>query len=150
MKTLLLFLSVWLTSTALFAQSGEHVSWKFSTRTLGPNTYEIVITPTVEAPWHIYSLNSPEGVGQPTKFSFRSNPLLIQEGKTTETGKIVTQKDPHTGLTAHYFKGPVSFSQKVKLRGKARTKLTGTVEYMVCNDHQCMPPATVPFSVMIP
>lgn len=149
MKALYLFLSAALVSSGLFAQTSEHVSWKFTARNLGQNSFEVVMTPTVDAPWHIYSLNSPDGVGQPTRFSFTSNPLISLEGKTTETGKLVSLKDPSTGLTARYFSGPVHFVQKVKVRGKAKTRLTGTVEYMVCNDHQCLPPVKLPFSVSL-
>jgi thiol:disulfide interchange protein DsbD len=43
----------------------------------------------------------------------------------------------------------VDFVQIVKVKGKAKTNLAGKVEYMVCNDKECLPPAETDFSVNI-
>jgi len=47
------------------------------------------------------------------------------------------------GVDVKYFEGKVDFVQRVKLRGSAKNEFfPGTVEFMVCNDQQCLPPTT--------
>jgi thiol:disulfide interchange protein DsbD len=43
----------------------------------------------------------------------------------------------------------VDFVQQIKLKGNAKTNLAGKVEFMVCNDKQCLPPAEVDIKVPI-
>ena len=43
----------------------------------------------------------------------------------------------------------VDFVQVVKVKGTAKTNLAGKVEFMVCNDEKCLPPAEVDFNVNI-
>jgi thiol:disulfide interchange protein DsbD len=53
------------------------------------------------------------------------------------------------GVDVKYFSGKVDFVQLVKLKSKAKTNFTGSVEFMVCNDQQCLPPATQKFSIAL-
>jgi hypothetical protein len=41
------------------------------------------------------------------------------------------------------------FIQRVKLRGKAKTNITGKLEYQTCNDEKCLPPKTVNLSIAL-
>jgi thiol:disulfide interchange protein DsbD len=43
----------------------------------------------------------------------------------------------------------VDFKQAIILKAASKTKLSGTIEYMVCNDEKCLPPVTIPFEVTI-
>ena len=45
-------------------------------------------------------------------------------------------------------KQKVVFKQKVKLN-KAATVVKGKVEFMVCDDKQCLPPSEVMFSIPV-
>ena len=47
-----------------------------------------------------------------------------------------------------YYENKVDFVVKVKIKG-GKTKLAGKVEYMVCNDEKCLPPAETEFAVAI-
>jgi hypothetical protein len=46
-----------------------------------------------------------------------------------------------------FFDGPVDFVQVVKMKIKPKTTISGKIEFMVCNDQQCLPPVEVPFSI---
>ena len=48
-----------------------------------------------------------------------------------------------------YFSNKVQFVQSVILKVASKTKLTGEIEYMVCNDERCLPPTKVPFEITI-
>ena len=54
----------------IHAQIKDPVSWKYEAVKKSADTYELVITATVEKPWHIYSQNTGAGGPVPTNFSF--------------------------------------------------------------------------------
>lgn len=125
------------------------VSWSFSAQKTGAGLYEIHLTATVEEPWHIYSQASPAGGALPTSFTFSKNPLLMLQGKVKEKGKLISTYEKAFNMELKYFEGGVTFIQTVKLKAKARTTLSGSLEYMVCNDEQCLPPKTMSFIIPI-
>jgi thiol:disulfide interchange protein DsbD len=43
----------------------------------------------------------------------------------------------------------VDFVQTVQVKSAVKTNFAGTVEFMVCNDHECLPPTDVPFTVSL-
>lgn len=136
-------------STGLIGHVQEIVKWNFSAKKMADKTYEIHLTPTVEPPWHIYSQSSPEGGVLPTTISFNKNPVVIIEGKTKEIGKIISKYEEVFDVTVKYLEGRVDFVQKVKLRRKVKTNISGKIQYMACNAEQCTPPQEVSFSVTL-
>ena len=65
------------------------ISWTFTAKKLAGNQYELHMTATPPAGWHIYSQNTPEGGPIPTSFTFNNNALVTLSGKVKETGKTV-------------------------------------------------------------
>lgn len=132
-----------------FCKAQDVVKWSYTAKKIADKTYEIHLTPTVQSPWHIYSQTSPEGGALPTKISFGKNPLVSIEEKTKEVGKIVSKYEEVFGVTVKYFEGKVDFVQTVKVKANAKTNISGSIEYMACNNEQCLPPKTVQFSVAL-
>jgi hypothetical protein len=124
-------------------------NWTFSARKISNGIYEIHCIADVSAPWHTYSQFTPAGGPVPTKFSFAKNPLYRLNGSVTENGKMVTKHEAVFGVDVKYFEGKVDFVQKVNLKGNAKTNFTGSVEFMVCNDTECLPPASLKFAVAL-
>lgn len=147
MKKLLLILPSLLCLSWLHAQ--QIVTWDFSAKKISDKVYEVHLTPIVQSPWHIYSQTSPEGGALPTKISFNKNPLVSIEGKTKEVGKIVSKYEDVFEVTVKYFEGQADFVQVVKLKANAKTNISGRIEYMACNNEQCLPPKKVSFNVAI-
>lgn len=133
-------------SLAMFAQK---VNWTYKTVSKGNNTYAIVATAAVPAGWHIYSTATPEGGPVPTSFTFKKNPLVQTDGKVAEKGALQTTHDKNFGVDVKFYSNKVEFIQNVKVKGKVKTNVNGSVEYMICNDHQCLPPVTENFSVKL-
>ena len=129
------------------AQMQSHVSWKFEAKKKAGGIYNIIATATVDKPWHIYSQNTGKGGPVPTKFTFKVNPLIIVVGKTIETGKLEKIFDNNFKTEVLFYGNSVTFTQTVKLKGKAKTNFSGVVEYMVCNDEQCLPPTKKTFDL---
>ena len=132
------------------AQSSKEVKWSFSAKKIADKTYEVHLTATVNGNWHIYSQNV--GVDGPiaTSFTFTKNPLLTVDGnKLKETGNLIKKSEEVWGGTVNYYEKTVDFIQVVKIKGSAKTNLAGKVEYMVCNDEKCLPPAETEFNIAI-
>jgi thiol:disulfide interchange protein DsbD len=85
----------------------------------------------------------------PTVFKFTKTPLATLDGKVKEIGKLVKKKEEVFGGYTQFYEKSVDFVQLVKLKGNIKTNLAGSVDFMVCNDSQCLPPSTVEFKVNI-
>lgn len=148
-KSLLLF---FLAGFGLMAcgQQNNPVSWSFTAKKTGDKTWELQMKATMLPKWHLYSQTQPEdAIAIPTSFVFSPNPLFTLEGKVKETGKIEKYFDKTLGVSANQYSNSVLFTQVVKLKGNAKTSITGTVEYQTCDDEKCLPPKKVNFKVAL-
>jgi hypothetical protein len=144
MKIILLFLVI-LIGHAVHAQ--DPVSWEYASKNIGGERYEISITAMISGKWHLYSQFTPEGGPLPTKILFANNPMLEIEGGVKEDGRLQEKLEEVFDMKVKYFEGMVVFRQIVKLKRKINTKVAGTIEYMVCDDTQCLPPKKLNFSI---
>ena len=124
------------------------VKWTFEAVKKSDKQYDIVFTANVDAPWHIYSQFVKKGP-VPTTLQFAKNPLVVLKGSTQEVGKLEKKFDNNFGAVIGSFGGKVQFIQAVTLKVNTKTKLTGTIEYMVCNEERCLPPTKQSFEVDI-
>lgn len=149
MKKTILFFALALMVKISFAQVQDPVKWSFSAKKISAGTYEIHLTATIDKGWHTYSQSTPDGGPIPTSVNFNKNPLLTMDGVVKEVGKLEQHNEPLFGVEVKQFSNKVDFVQSVKIKGNAKTSVTGSVEFMVCNDKQCLPPKTEKFSVSL-
>jgi hypothetical protein len=139
-----------LLSNFLFAQIQNPVSWTATSKKINDKTYEVHLTANIDNGWHIYSQTTPEGGPIPTSINFTKNPLLTVEGKAKEVGKLEKHVEPLFGnIDVKQFSNKVDFVQLVKLKAPVKTSVNVAVEFMVCNDKQCLPPKTEKFSIAL-
>jgi hypothetical protein len=146
-KIFFVLLTIFVSKCSLSAQTPYR--WTFAAKKIAERTYEIHCRIDVNAPWHTYSQTTPDGGPLPTKFIFARNPLFVLDGTVIENGKLLIKHEAVFGVDVKYFDGQVDFVQKVTLRGAVKTNFSGSVEFMVCNDQQCLPPTTQKFTVVI-
>ena len=132
------------------AQTLNPVSWNFSSKKISDNVYELQIVATIQQGWHVYSQNQPkDAIAQPTAFVFNKNPLLQFDGNVKEVGSLEKFKDKELDISANQYSNKVTFVQRVKLRGKAKTNVTGKLTYQTCNDEKCLPAKTINVSIAL-
>jgi thiol:disulfide interchange protein DsbD len=148
MKKVALFGLAVLMGTLVMAQSSKAVEWSYTTKKISDKVYEVHMMARIGSGWHMYAQNGGDGPVS-TSFSFNKNPLLTPTGKVKEVGKMVTKYEEAFKSNVRYYENTVDFVQTVQVKGKAKTSLAGKVEFMVCNDHECLPPADVDISVSI-
>ena len=126
------------------------VSWTFSSKKIDDKTYELHMTASIQDGWHLYSQVQPEdAIAIPTGFKINNNPLVQLDGKVKEIGKMEKFHDKKLDLSANQYSKSVNFVQVVKLRGSAKTNVSGSVTYQTCDDERCLPPKTVKFSIAL-
>jgi thiol:disulfide interchange protein DsbD len=148
MQRFIFFLSLTFFSVVAVAQIKDPVKWSASSKKKGDN-YEVVLTATLPRPWHIYSQKTGEGGPLPTKLTFAKNPLLNLVGNVKEEGKMKEEYDKLFDTKVKYYGDKVDFVQTVKVKGNLKTNIGVTVEYMTCDDHQCLPPTKKTFNVAL-
>lgn len=136
---------------AVMAVSAQNpITWTFTSKKLTNGNYEIHMTATIDKGWHLYSQDQPDdAVAMPTTFTITSNPLIEKVGKIKEEGKLEKFHDKELKLSANQYSNSVNFVQTIKLKGKAKTNFSGSVEYQTCDDKKCLPPKTVNFKVAL-
>ena len=132
-----------------FSQVKDPVKWTYTSKKIDESTFEINLTATVDPSWHIYSQTTPEGGPSATVISFTKNPLIQLEGEVNELGKLEQKHEELFGVDVKQFSNKVVFVQTVKLKAKAKTAVSGTIEFMTCNNRECLPPKTEKFSVSL-
>jgi thiol:disulfide interchange protein DsbD len=150
MKKIAFILVALFTAGIAFSQDNLPINWTFTSKKISDNVYEIHMTATLDKGWHVYSQNQPkDAIAVPTSFSFNKNPLIEFEGSVKEVGKMEKFVDKVLDVEANQYSGNVTFVQKVKLKGKAKTNVTGKLEYQVCTEEKCLPAKTVNLSISL-
>jgi len=132
-----------------FSQIKNPVKWSFTSKKISDNTFEVSLAATVEPSWHIYSQTTPDGGPVATTVSFTKNPLVTLDGTVKEIGKLEQKHEELFGVDVKQFSNKVVFVQTVKLKAKVKTAVNGSIEFMTCNNRECLPPATQKFSVVL-
>lgn len=150
MKKLFLASFLLLNANFLFAQMVKNpISWTTSAKKIADKTYEITLVANIPEGWHMYSQSTPEGGPLPTKVSFSKNPLVIPQGAIKEKGKLEQRHEPLFGVDVKQYSDRLEFSQTVKLKANVKTSVDVAVEFMVCDDRECLPPVTKKFTVAL-
>jgi thiol:disulfide interchange protein DsbD len=131
------------------AQSNKQVSWVWSAKKTGDRTYEVHMTATIGGDFHLYAQDAGGEGPIATSFTFSKSPLFTLNGTVRENGKLVQKYEDAWKHNVRYYERTVDFVQIVKLKSNVKTSLAGKVEFMVCNDHECLPPADLDIKVPI-
>jgi thiol:disulfide interchange protein DsbD len=150
MKHILFLILTGFAAVAGFAQSGTKVKWDYTAKKIADKKYEIRMVATIQPGWHLYSQNqSTDAIALPTTIKFANNPLVTFTGKPKEAGKLYDQFDKATNSRSKFYSNKVEFVQTITLKSNVKTVVSGEVEFMVCDDKQCLPPTTNKFSIKL-
>jgi Disulphide bond corrector protein DsbC len=150
MKKIVASLFLVFVSLAVFAQSGTKVKWAYTAKKIADKKYEVKLTATIQPGWHLYSQKqSADAIALPTTVTFSKNPLVTLVGQPKEVGKLYDQFDKATNSRSRYYSNQVEFVQIVTVKSTVKTAVVGEIEFMVCDDKQCLPPDKAKFTVKL-
>jgi thiol:disulfide interchange protein len=147
-KTIHLFLALVLAIVAQ-AQILEPVKWTFEQEKVNDVEYVLIFKAKIDQGWYLYSQFVDPSGPVPTTFTLEQKKNVTIIGKISETSpKIKEGYDEMFEMNIKKFSKEATFKQKIKLTGN-EGKVTGFVEFMTCDDEQCLPPQSIPFSFTI-
>jgi hypothetical protein len=149
MKLFLLLLPALFFLGVAAAQSSKQVQWNYSVKKIGNNTYEVHLAATINGDYHLYAQDAGGEGPVPTSFTFSKNPLITLNGKVKESGNLISKYETAWKHDVKYYEKTVDFIQVIKLKANVKTDFAGKVEFMVCNDKQCLPPAEIEIKVNV-
>ncbi|MDP4222477.1 MAG: cytochrome c biogenesis protein CcdA [Bacteroidota bacterium] len=126
----------------------DPVTWEFNYEKKGGNRYELIFTATIEKGSHIYAIDIPEGGPIPTSFKFDTLPVFTLNGNPYEVTKPEEIFDEAFGFKIRTFSNKAEFRQNIT-GNTASFRVTGTVNFMSCNNTTCSPPKDVEFTFNI-
>lgn len=129
------------------AQIETPVTWAYSQKKVSATEAIVYIKATIQDGWHIYSQTVKPGGPVKTTIKFTPSKEYTKVGATIEP-KPLSKFEKVFDMNVGYFEKQVIFQQKVKL-SKPTTTVTGTIEFMVCDESRCLPPDEIKFSVPI-
>ncbi|MDO6761621.1 protein-disulfide reductase DsbD family protein [Tamlana sp. 2_MG-2023] len=141
MKRFVLILAL-LLSTMAFSQIHNPVKWNTAVKKISDTEALLIATAKIEAGWHLYSQSVPENGPIPTSFTFEGNSNYLKKGNTKE-GDGHKVNDPVFEMVIKFFDKEAQFKQRVKLKNKETFNIKAVVEFMVCNDTQCLAPTEI-------
>ncbi len=147
MKKISVLLSFILFPLFIFSQILEPVKWSFKVEQTKPDEATLLLISKMDYGWHVYSQEKPPKKEGPIPTSFRFNKTKDFElvGKVIEP-KPLEDNDPNFGMILKFFADKAVFRQKIKVLSPKPFTVTGVLEFMCCDDKQCLPPTEVEFS----
>ncbi len=138
-----------LLSKPVYSQIYDPVTWETRVETKGDNSFDLVASASIEPGWHLYTQNLPEGGPVSTSFDFPSTDGYRFVGKV-EQSEPITFFDDIFEMETSYYEIKATFTQRVKIQNTSLKAITAEVTFMVCDDTQCLPPATVDLVFKLP
>jgi len=138
-----------LISASTFGQMYNPVKWSTSVEKTGDKEYVLKAQAVIQSGWHLYGQYIEEGGPSRTAFTFKNTKKNFELiGKTTEEkGHEVVDKI--FDMKIKYFEDKALFTQKIKFTD-AVSNVSGEVEFMVCDDSNCLPPTSEELTFKIP
>ena len=130
------------------AKIEEPVHWSYKSEKVSDKEFDLVITAKIDRGWHVYSQFIEEGGPIPTSFKFSPSSNYKLKGKVTENPKAISAFDKNFDMQIAWHKDKVDFRQRIVL-DVPETTVTGVLEFMVCNDQKCLPPAEIEFQISV-
>lgn len=128
------------------AQISEPVKWSYSLENLGNNEYMLYFKAEIDDAWNVYSQFTSDEGPVPTSINLESEGVS-KEGLSKEVGHKKSGMDKLFGVDVIKFLGDEDFEiyQKLKVEDGVE-RVTGYLEFMTCDDQQCLPPTAVEFT----
>ncbi len=134
---------------AVYQEPNDPVGWEAQLTQAGERTYELTIKARIGKGWNMYSQDmDPDKVGPiPTALFFETEEGVELLGPTQErSSKREKVYDPNFGMDLLKVKEEAVYQQRFRTADTVQL-VRGYLEYMVCNEEKCLPPAALDFRI---
>lgn len=127
------------------AQIVDPIKWETELKMVSEHEAEIVFNATIDAGWHLYSTDIPDGGPTPATITMETTEGVELNGGLTPASEITREFDSMFEMELTYFVDKGTFVQRITIADTTQYHVTGYLEYAACNDMNCLPPTQVPF-----
>ncbi len=149
-RLILIVATLLLIFTGFFSQAQilKPIKWSFSKTQKGKGIVTLQFKATIDDGWHLYSQYLDDGGPVPTSFEFNKSNSYELIGSVTEPKGIEEHSDLFD-MKLKYFDNAAVFTQNIRVKSEKDFILSGFLEFMACDDKQCLAPETVDFEFSI-
>lgn len=149
-KRLLLFSLLFTLPFLAYTQIKNPVSWKVGYEKISDGKYKLQFNATISGDWHIYDLGPYDDGPNPTNVVFDSPQGYNFISELQMPVRPIVEFDKMFEVNVGYFIKNAKFERSIEVSSTDSVTVTGYIEWMVCDDGTCMPPAEKEFSVKLP
>ena len=146
MKKVLSFMLLLMIAWAAEAQILTPVKWEIKLEDSDSSVKTLLFSAKLDNGWHLYDMNLPEGGPISTSFNYETLKGAKTIGSPVPSKKATTVYDEQFEMNLSWYAHEVSFTQKLEITNPKAFKVEGYVEFMACNDENCLPPDKESFS----
>lgn len=146
MKKVLSFMLLHMIAWAAEAQILTPVKWEIKLEDSDSSVKTLLFSAKLDNGWHLYDMNLPEGGPISTSFNYETLKGAKTVGSPVPSKKATTVYDEQFEMNLSWYAHEVSFTQKLEITNPKAFKVEGYVEFMACNDENCLPPDKESFS----
>ena len=128
---------------ALQAQILEPIVWDVK---MDEAKKTIIFSASIEKGWHLYDMNLPEGGPVSTDFIFATAEGVELIGTPTPSLTPTEVFDKQFQMKLRWYANDVFFVQKYETKEGETPNIAGEIEFMACNDENCLPPQRIEFA----
>jgi len=127
------------------SQIFEPVKWTTRIKRISDTEFDIFYKAKIDKGWHVYSKNEVKDVPVATTLTFLNKKNSYELVGEIREGKGHTAYEEVFEAEMKYFENKAIFKQKIKFNEK-KALVVSKLEYVACNDGQCLPPEIVKFN----
>ncbi len=142
---LLIFLS--LIAKLTIAQIHEPISWSHEIKMTSKTTANVIHRANIENSWHLYGMNLPAGGPKSTIFVYETLINTKLDGPIIAKSNLIEVFDSNFNMNLSWYADEATFIQKIIFPENEKINISGYVEFMACDDTQCLPPDRDEFSL---
>ena len=136
------------TSPANQSQIADPIEWDAKLEKQNDSIYTLIFEAKLDKGWHLYSQDVGEDGPIPTTFTYNTSPETYELLGETIEPDVPAIYDEVFGMDIKFFKNEATFTQQIRVFD-INAIIEAEVEYMVCDDEQCLPPDVVPFQFSV-
>ena len=128
----------------------DPVQWTIAAERIDDRTYDVILTAELDAGWTLYTQeNSDESGLLPIVFRYDETGLTLVGTTQREAGTYKRAYDHiWDAEVGKIVAGPARWRQRLTVE-PGTEQFSGVIEYMTCDDEQCLPPDFVDYTVRL-
>ncbi|MDR0436840.1 MAG: thioredoxin family protein [Bacteroidales bacterium] len=124
---------------ATLGLNANPVKWSYSVNPLEGSKAELVFSASIDPSYQLYGTEFPSGGPRPTEFIFDDSKTFKKIGKVKENPAPKIKFDQDFGINVAVHSGNVRFIQTIEILSEKDFTISGTIDYMVCDENSCFP-----------